>query len=70
MRAPAAISSSSILRAIGHLVLILEILEQIQRAKDAYLAALYTRQIRLRGEQFLRGEVARPLPAAPMERVN
>lgn len=45
-------------------------LQQIQRAKDAHLAALYTQRVRLRGEQLMRDEIAQPLSAAPIERAH
>jgi hypothetical protein len=45
-------------------------LQQIQRAKDAYLAALYTRQVRLRGEQLMRDEIGEPFAAALRERAH
>jgi len=45
-------------------------LEQIQRAKDAHLAALYTRQVRLRGERLIEEGMAQGLAAAPAERTH
>jgi len=43
-------------------------LEHLQRAKDAHLAALYTRQVHLRGERLMEGGIAHAFAAAPVER--
>lgn len=43
-------------------------MERIQRARDGHLAALYTQQVRRRGERLMADEMGQVLAAAPIER--